>query len=379
MFFQKISGIFKSEMNPCNGKEICPKLKIKRCVVMRTKSGLEKDRDIFLKTALKGRQYKKSSLTREGSARRYFRIWADSSSLKMKSVLTKKELSKKPKTTSWVLAHSPLEQQKAFLLKGSVFFRAGMSVPKVKARDSQKGFLLLEDLGNQSLEKEVRKKKALPFSYYKRALDQIVKLQRQSRLFDGERFFTKADFFEEMLWTEKYLIKDFCKLQPKKKLQAGYRREWDSICKTLASFPFRPAHRDYHSKNLFIKNEKLYVIDFQDAGFFPRFYDAVSLLYDVYVDCGMKSADREKLFLYFVLESFFSEKEMTEELRKEIFITALQRLFKACGRFAGFYCLKGQKTHLKYISPALKMIEQLLREQKKPYPFFLELIQKIKV
>ena len=313
--------------------------------------------ELFLKSVFKDKRYKKFPLTEEGSDRCYIRIETDDS--------------------SWVLACSPADQQKKFLMRQKDFSRAGLNVPRWEAQDSGKGFLLLEDLGDHSLEKEVLEKERFPFSCYFSALDQLVKLQSPRGVGQGSfsfpwSSFKKEDFFKEMLWTEEHLVKRFLCLAPEESFRKSYLEEWDLLCKKLISFPFSPSHRDYHSRNLFIKNKQVYLIDFQDAGFFPRFYDVVSLVYDVYVDSKMDREVRKKLLDYFLLKRF-GGKEMTKELRQEFSLTLIQRLFKACGSFAGFYSLKKQKTHLPYIGPALRILRGELQGLK-PYPVFLSLI-----
>ena len=348
--------------------------------------------DLFLKSALKGQKYTKLPLKREGSERHYIRI--------------------KTENFSWILACSTKKQLECFLLKQSAFFKAGLNVPKIKAHDFQKGLLLLEDLGSQSLEKEfLEDKKNTAFSYYFQALDQIIKLQKKgtkafpsevnvpalshsadNSAFNGWSVFTKEKFFREMLWTERYLIKNFFNFEPQKELRFYYLREWKTLCERLGSFPVAPAHRDYHSRNIFLphkaknnitnssdpvlseKNSKnIYMIDFQDAGLFPRFYDPISLLYDIYVNSKMENKDREKLLSYFILKSSLSQKGLTETLKEEISITAIQRLFKACGSFAGFFILKKQESHLKYIFPTLKLLREQLKKTKQ-FPYFLSLL-----
>lgn len=309
--------------------------------------------DLFLKSVFKDKRYEIFPLTEEGSDRRYVRIKTDDS--------------------SWVLACSSGEQQERFLLKQREFSMIGLNVPKWKAQ--KKGFLLLEDLGDQSLEKEVLEKKSFPLAYYFQALDQIITLQNPQS--NGRRSlnwpsFRKEDFFKEMLWTEEHLIKFFLRLEPEEKLRKQYLGEWNLLCEKLVRFPFSLAHRDYHSRNLFIKDNILYLIDFQDAGFFPRFYDSVSLIYDVYVGVKMDNKMREKMLNYFLLKSSFSGQKITDEIRQEISLTLMQRLFKACGSFAGFYSLKGQKTHLKYIRPTLEMLKESFWERE--YPGFLSLL-----
>lgn len=321
---------------------------------MEKESVLNKDMELFLKSVFKDKQYEIFPLTEEGSDRRYVRIETDDS--------------------SWVLACSSGEQQERFLLKQREFSRMGLNVPKWKAH--KKGFLLLEDLGDQSLEKEVLEKRNFPLAYYFQALDQIIKLQNpqnNSRRSLNWSSFKKENFFKEMLWTEEHLIKYFLHLNLDEKLRKQYLKEWDFLCEKLVCSHFLLAHRDYHSRNLFIKDEKLYLIDFQDAGLFPRFYDSVSLIYDVYAGVKMDNKMREKMLNYFLLKNSFPEKKITDEIREEISLTLMQRLFKACGSFAGFYSLKGQKTHLRYIRPALEMLRKEFWKIRQ-YPYFFSLV-----
>lgn len=310
--------------------------------------------DLFLKKYLSNTKYKKIPLTQEGSDRFYIRV--------------------KSPQTSWVFACSPADQQKKFLLRLKEFEKSDLKVPKLVAKNDIKGFLLLEDLGDRSLEKKVLQEKVVSGFFYRRALKEIVKLQ-------GGRYralprFSKEDFLKEILWTEKYLIKDFLKLKIKEKIRKDYVKEWKNLCKALSSFPYKPTHRDYHSRNLFIKDKKIYMIDFQDAGLFPRFYDVASLLYDVYIASQIKERDRKDLFHYFLQNSSVLEKTMTKKIKEEWSMTVIQRLFKACGSFAGFYCIKKQDTHLKYIKPGLKLLKKQLQGIEK-YPAFLNLVSSL--
>ena len=56
---------------------------------------------------------------------------------------------------------------------------------------------------------------------------------------------------------------------------------------------------------------------------------------------------------------------MTKKIKAELSITVIQRLFKACGSFASFYCIKKQDTHLKYIKPWFKIIKKTIARCKK--------------
>ena len=50
-------------------------------------------------------------------------------------------------------------------------------------------------------------------------------------------------------------------------------------------------HRDYHSRNLMLHAQNLYIIDFQDARMGPDTYDLASLLRDSYVDLSEETID----------------------------------------------------------------------------------------
>ena len=57
-----------------------------------------------------------------------------------------------------------------------------------------------------------------------------------------------------------------------------------TIVRELAAEPRVLCHRDYHSRNLMLRGDRLFIIDFQDARLGPDTYDLASLLRDSYVD-----------------------------------------------------------------------------------------------
>ena len=295
---------------------------------------------------MKREKYEEIFLSPEGSDRKYTRV--------------------KTAGGTFILAESSPEVQKLFSKRLKEFFRAGLNVPGLKSGAGKKKFLLLEDLGDHSLEKKVLKSEHFPRSCYLSALDQIIKLQASR--FSDLSVFGAEKFFKEMKWSEKYLIHRFFELYPAGARQKNYLREWKNICRRLASFPLKPAHRDYHSRNLFFKNKKIYLIDFQDAGLFPRFYDPVSLLYDAYVKISAR--ERNKLFTYFISQSGFSGEEL-KNLKEEIRLNAVQRLFKALGSFAGFYFIKNQKKPSALYPPRLKSFGKTFGRTKNLSLFFI--------
>ena len=58
-------------------------------------------------------------------------------------------------------------------------------------------------------------------------------------------------------------------------------------------------HRDYHSKNIFYKNNKIIIIDYQDSLYGSPLYDFVSLVNDCYRD--INTPDKNIFIKFFYL------------------------------------------------------------------------------
>ena len=308
--------------------------------------------DAFLKSVLKTNVYQKTPLTGDGGLRSYTRIqWNKKSGILVSSFEKK--------------------QRELFLLRQKELASVSIQVPHLRFIQEKGSYIFLEDLGDVTLEKMVLNESPLVLSYYHQALDHMRDLQQKAQVFLWKTYSSDL-FLKEMLWTQKYLIKEWLNIGFTDSFLNGVIKEWEKICSSLVRFPSLPAHRDYHSRNLMIKNQKIYMIDFQDAGVFPRFYDLASLLYDPYTN--LSDLQRENIIQYGVSQGFFLRKEI---LSKEFQITVVQRLFKACGNFAGFLALHQKDSHLKYSSPSLNHIELMLTEIKE-YPYFLDMVRQLK-
>ena len=134
-----------------------------------------------------------------------------------------------------------------------------------------------------------------------------------------------------------------------------------SICSHLDKEKKHICHRDYHSRNLMIHNEKIYVIDFQDTRLGAVQYDLVSLLEDVYVDLD-EEVKKRLLYYYW---NMYSKRETPsgnfESFLQVYDLQLLQRLFKVCATFSGFYLFKKDNRYTKYISIAAKKISKTLK------------------
>ena len=267
-----------------------------------------------------------------------------------------------PPNKSFILVSYPRELKNklnVFISIQKILREKNVLVPKIFFATQE--FLLIEDLGDLSLETFHSKHHHL--SYYKIAIDQMIRLQETLKDFTFEKNFTSNQSLHEMITTYQQFHLSFKESEKVKLFE-----EFQDISQKLSSQSLVPSHRDFHSRNLHIHKDQVYMIDFQDAGLYPTYYDLVSLIEDVYV--SLSENERNTLMEY------YSEKVNHSIHSVDWHITVCQRLFKAVGSFMSFYNLRSQKTHLKYISPALERVQSSL-VQLDSYPYLLQYTQTV--
>ena len=239
-------------------------------------------------------------------------------------------------------------------------------VPQLFHYDLKKGLLLLEDLGSETLEdvffQSDKKNKKV---YYHQALNQLIRLQAQVKVCSEDPVFDKSFFLKEIDQAvrdlEIYLENSLENRNFDKKISQAFKKEIGEVLLHFKSEDYVYCHRDYHSRNLMLKSGQVVMIDFQDAGQGPFFYDLSSLLYDSYVSLEEK---KELLLFYFeTAPAVLKEKiQSLSRLEKMTKLQFLQRGFKACGRFSAFKNENNKDTHLKYLTPTLQLLKLTAQE-----------------
>ena len=135
--------------------------------------------------------------------------------------------------------------------------------------------------------------------------------------------------------------------------QEAFEKESEALSDFLSKSSKYFVHRDFHSRNLMAKSEKLAVIDFQDARFGPPSYDAVSLCFDSYIP--LNEADRVKLMEFFIQST--DDAKIKSEIKDTWQAMLLQRQLKAIGSFGYLSVKKNRGNYLKYLQPALATLQ----------------------
>jgi aminoglycoside/choline kinase family phosphotransferase len=124
-------------------------------------------------------------------------------------------------------------------------------------------------------------------------------------------------------------------------------------------------HRDYHSRNLMLREGDLYIIDFQDARMGPDTYDLVSLLRDSYMD--VSDAQLDDLVAYFVaLRAGTPGEQDAATFRRRFDLMAVQRNLKALGTFGYQTTTRRNPVYIQYMPRTLRYARTNLEK----YPRF---------
>jgi len=170
----------------------------------------------------------------------------------------------------------------------------GLSAPKIVSKDTEDGFLLLEDLGDALFARVMEQDPELEIPLYEAATDVLLELHKHPEpelaQYDCDAMLTMADmafnwYFPAFGFDD---VPRFEILNILKQLLTDHAPECDVL-----------VQRDYHAENLIWLPDRsapanVGLLDFQDARAGHRSYDLVSLLQDARRDV---STDIEKLMI----------------------------------------------------------------------------------
>lgn len=248
------------------------------------------------------------------------------------------------------------------------FAKVDVRVPKVEGLAPELGVVLLEDLGDLTLERKFwenqNQSQALP--YYEQAVDEIVKIHFLASKPENPPSvchkiqFDTAKFMWEMNYAREHFLERVGGVQLSDSDQKLLQNEFLDICETLHHLPKFVCHRDYHSRNLMLKLGRIYVIDFQDARLGPVQYDIVSLVHDSYVRLSPESIDHIKKDYVTKATAAGPKGAIRPDFEDMFKLQIVQRCFKACGSFTSFFNMRNDTRYLKYVKHTATLVEDTL-------------------
>ncbi|HUQ88197.1 MAG TPA: phosphotransferase [Vicinamibacterales bacterium] len=248
-------------------------------------------------------------------------------------------------------------------------------VPRILHHSDRLGVLGLQDLGDVTLQAHLGAATANEHAaLYRQAVGFIALMQQRGDALRSEAYppYRIAFDVEKLTWELEFFVKHYLQAYKGAPLTGAerdaLREEWSAIVEELAAEPRVLCHRDYHSRNLMLHDESLYIIDFQDARMGPDTYDLVSLLRDSYVDLSAQQVDG--LIAYFLAHKSGDAPE-EGEFRRRFDLMALQRNLKALGTFGYMTTSRNNTVYIQYIPRTLSYVKTNLAR----YPRFERLQQ----
>lgn len=245
----------------------------------------------------------------------------------------------------------------------------GVRIPEVYYDGQKEGFLLLEDVGDTPLRDAVNGQPTEDIErLYRQAIDQLVLLQVEGTRRRTDACIAFQQRFDQrlFLWEFEHFIEWGLEQREGKSLAATEGRElrtlFERISTTLDQAPAFLNHRDYHSWNLFVHNEEIRVIDFQDALLAPASYDLETLLNDRDTPTVITPSLEQSLVQYYhhAWTDLGGAAFPLEDLWEEYNLCLLQKACKVVGRFYYLELEKGKTGYSRYIPPTLATIRRVV-------------------
>jgi len=237
--------------------------------------------------------------------------------------------------------------------------------PRLIKNSYKDNMMEITDLGSLSFYDYIKNKKN-KFKEYKKLIELILKLQKiklKNNYYFGKKkikfikysisdLHKESDLFFD--WYLKFIIKN----KNIKKIKKILKKEFNSIYKKLYFKNNCFTHRDFHVSNIMLNNNKLAVIDSQDAIIGNPLYDVASLIDDIRIKLPKNLQDN--LFKYYVLKSKFKTKDKIY-LKNDFDILSVQRNLKILGIFVRLYKRDHKSSYLKYLPYTWTLIERRMK------------------
>ena len=240
--------------------------------------------------------------------------------------------------------------------------------PRLYSENYSENYIEIQDFGNQTIFDVLKKKKKKDiFILFKK----IIKLLHQIQSIKVKKIknFKNKDY-KIPLYHKKILMKEanlFCDWYVKKSYlnisKEKFSKDFKKIIKkllsnlTLKNNVF--VHRDFHVSNLMLVNNRIGVIDSQDALIGNKAYDLASLIDDVRFKTS-KSLKRKIFDFYLKKQS----KLQISKFKNDFEIISVLRNLKIIGIFTRLALRDRKKKYLKLIPYTWKLINMRIDENK---------------
>ena len=236
-----------------------------------------------------------------------------------------------------------------------------IDAPKLISENFNRGFIEIEDLGTKTIFDILKKKKINKLKIYKKILPLLIKLQniklKKIKNFKNKYYkipiYSKRIIFNEANLFLEWYVPRFVNRKKRFKVKKELRKIINSLIKKIKLPNNTFVHRDFHVSNLMLKNNKISIIDSQDAVYGNVTYDLVSLIDDV----RLKTSKNLKKMLYQYYLKLNKKNINKIKFQNDFEILSVLRNLKVIGIFTRLALRDKKKKYLQLIPYTWKLIE----------------------
>ncbi|MCT8948961.1 aminoglycoside phosphotransferase family protein [Pseudomonas iridis] len=255
-------------------------------------------------------------------------------------------------------APPPQENCKPFVDIAFLLAKSGINVPKIYAEDLERGFLLLNDLGNKTYLDVIDSENA--DALFNDALQALLAFQQLPMVAPLPSYDVALLRRELELFPEWYVKRELGV-----ELDSTQHQQWQRISDLLIDSalaqPKVLVHRDYMPRNLMLSEPNPGVLDFQDAVYGPVTYDVTCLFKDAFL-----SWPEERVRGW--LESYWQQASALnipvqpdfEDFLRASDLMGVQRHLKVIGIFARICHRDGKPRYLADVPRFFSYIEAVI-------------------
>ena len=269
-----------------------------------------------------------------------------------------------------IIVFAQKEKNKNLLIYDSInkiLIKNKILAPKLLSQNYLKNYIEIEDLGTETIYQLLKKKKINTYLILKKIIKilnnvQLIKDKKiknfKSQLYKIEKYHNQVLYNEAKLFCDWYVPK---KLSKNKSI--NFNRQFKIEVKSLLSkLNFKNdtfVHRDFHVSNLMYFDNKIGLIDSQDALIGNKAYDLASLIDDVRFKTSNQL--KEKVYDYYLKTN---KKIEANKFKIDFEILSVLRNLKIIGIFMRLALRDNKKKYLKLIPYAGEMIDYRANKSK---------------
>ena len=283
---------------------------------------------------------------------------------------SRKFFRKKDKKITSIIVYTKKDKSKNLLVYDAInkiLIKNDVLAPSLYQENYKKSFIEIQDFGDQTVFKTLKSKSTNKLILFKKIIKLLNKIQsiksRSIKNFKKQKYIIPK-YNNDVLIKEANL---FCQWYVEKNLPKGLKEKFTKkflkiIKKLTLNLKLKNTvfvHRDFHASNLMLFNNKIGVIDSQDALIGNKAYDLASLVDDVRLKTP-KSLKNKIYRLY-----MDKQKKLDKfKFKNDFEILSILRNLKIIGIFTRLAIRDGKKNYLKLIPYAWFLINMRINDNK---------------